>query len=38
MTELDRSKSFKKAYNLVKMQNRSRKWSHELDGIGVDTR
>ena len=30
-----RSRSHKRAYNLVKMENRSRKQSHKLDGIGV---
>jgi len=31
----NRSRSGKRAYDLVKIENRSRKWSHELDGIGV---
>ena len=30
-----RSRSHKRAYDLVKIENRSRKWSHKLDGIGV---
>ena len=30
-----RSRSHKTAYDLVKMENRSRKQSHKLDGIGV---
>ena len=30
-----RSRRHKKAYDLVKIENRSRKQSHMLDGIGV---
>ena len=31
----NRSRSHNKAYYLVKIENRSRKQSHKLDGIGV---
>ena len=32
-----RSRSHKRTYELVKIENRSRKQSHKLDGIGVGT-
>ena len=28
-------RSRKRVYDLVKIKNRSRKWSHKLDGLGV---
>ena len=32
---MGRSRSRKNAYDLVKIKERSRKWSRKLDGIGV---
>ena len=36
-TESESCRSRKRPYDRVKIKNRSRKWSHKIDGIGIRT-